>query len=171
MRDLHSLVLYSHCNRATLKLRDQKQLDFEELSAYLSNVSSERDRLAAIISGRAGSSGLGLGAYLRDRMEAIRGTDDDRSRVEKMRKLDTKIKEASKFRERGEYELKSAQLQDAVTGANETSDGFSDQTLQEQAIFQYAKEAELKQMMETLADRQIEFCRSVRSHVYNAGHD
>lgn len=76
-----------------LKLRDQKQLDFEELSDYLSGVTSERDRLAAVISGHAGSTGLGIGAYLKDRVDAIRGADDDRSRVEKMRKLDSKIKE------------------------------------------------------------------------------
>lgn len=87
--------MYSHANRAVLKLRDQKQLDFEELSDYLSGVTSERDRLAAVISGHAGSTGLGLGAYLKDRVDAIRGADDDRSRVEKMRKLDIKIKEAS----------------------------------------------------------------------------
>ena len=93
LQHMHSLLQYSHSNRVTLKLRDQKQLDFEELSAYLSTVSGERDRLAAIISGRAGSSGLGLGAYIRDRVESIRGLDDDRSRVEKMRKLDVKIKE------------------------------------------------------------------------------
>lgn len=87
--------MYSHANRAVLKLRDQKQLDFEELSDYLSGVTSERDRLAAVISGHAGSTGLGIGAYLKDRVDAIRGTDDDRSRVEKMRKLDIKIKEVS----------------------------------------------------------------------------
>lgn len=87
--------MYSHANRAVLKLRDQKQLDFEELSDYLSGVTSERDRLAAVISGHAGSTGLGLGAYLKDRVDAIRGADDDRSRVEKMRKLDIKIKEVS----------------------------------------------------------------------------
>lgn len=78
-----------------MKLRDQKQLDFEELSDYLSGVTAERDRLAAIISGHAGSSGLGIGAYLKDRVDALRGADDDRSRVEKMRKLDVKIKEVS----------------------------------------------------------------------------
>lgn len=78
-----------------LKLRDQKQLDLEELTEYLSGVTAERDRLSAIISGHAGSSGLGLSAYFRDRMDAIRGADDDRSRVEKMRKLDAKIKEVS----------------------------------------------------------------------------
>ena len=90
---LHSLLQYSHANRAVLKLRDQKQMDFEELSEYLSQVTAERDRLAAVISGRAGSTGLGLGAYLRDRVDAIRGADDDRTRVERMRKLDVKIKE------------------------------------------------------------------------------
>lgn len=78
-----------------LKLRDQKQLDLEELTEYLSGVTAERDRLSAIINGHAGSSGLGLSAYLRDKMDAIRGADDDRSRVEKMKKLDAKIKEVS----------------------------------------------------------------------------
>ncbi|KAJ6504419.1 nexin sorting protein [Mycena vulgaris] len=141
---LHSLLTYSHANRAVLKLRDQKQLDFEELSDYLSGVTSERDRLAAIISGHAGSSGLGLGSYLKDRVDALRGADDDRSRVEKMRKLDVKIKE----------------LQDAVTTAHETSDAFSDETLREQTIFQYAKEAEMKEMLGNLADGQIEFYKA-----------
>lgn len=86
-------MTYSNANRAVLKLRDQKQLDFEELSEYLSGVTAERDRLAAIISGHAGSTGLGIGAYIKDRVDALRGADDDRSRVEKMRKLDAKIKE------------------------------------------------------------------------------
>lgn len=78
-----------------LKLRDQKQVELEELSDYLSGVTAERDRLSAIIRGHAGSTGLGLSAYIRDRVDAIRGADDDRSRVEKMRKLDIRIKEAS----------------------------------------------------------------------------
>ncbi|KAF9567044.1 lipid binding protein [Agrocybe pediades] len=141
---LHSLLTYSHANRAVLKLRDQKQLDFEELSDYLSGVTAERDRLAAVISGHAGSTGLGIGAYLKDRVDAIRGADDDRSRVEKMRKLDAKIKE----------------LQDAVTTAHETSDAFSDETLREQTIFQHSKEAEMKEMLGNLADGQIEFYKA-----------
>ncbi|KAJ3754012.1 nexin sorting protein [Lentinula raphanica] len=141
---LHSLLTYSHANRAVLKLRDQKQLDFEELSDYLSGVTAERDRLTAIISGHAGSSGLGLGAYLKDRMESIRGADDDRSRVEKKKKMDAKIKE----------------LQEAVTTAQETSDAFSDETLREQHVFQRAKEAEMKEMLGNLADGQIEFYKT-----------
>lgn len=141
---LHSLLTYSHANRAVLKLRDQKQLDFEELSDYLSGVTQERDRLSAVISGHAGSTGLGLSAYLKDKVDSLRGADDDRSRVEKMRKLDVKIKE----------------LQDAVTTAHETSDAFSDETLREQTIFQYTKEAEMKEMLGNLADGEIEFYQS-----------
>ncbi|KAI0052525.1 lipid binding protein [Auriscalpium vulgare] len=141
---LHSLLSYSHAHKGVLKLRDQKQLDLEELTDYLSGVTAERDRLSAVISGHAGSSGLGIGAYLRDKVDAIRGADDDRSRVEKMRKLDVKIKE----------------LEDAVTTAHETSDAFSDETLREQAIFQYAKEAEMKEMLTNLADGQIELYKS-----------
>ncbi|KAH9898236.1 lipid binding protein [Cubamyces lactineus] len=141
---LHSLLQYSHANRAVLKLRDQKQMDFEELSEYLSAVTAERDRLAAVISGRAGSTGLGLGAYIKDKVDALRGQDDDRARVERMRKLDAKIKE----------------LQDAVTTAHETSDAFSDETLREQKIFQRAKEAEMKEMLGNYADGQIEFYKA-----------
>ncbi|KAH9937303.1 uncharacterized protein B0H18DRAFT_970001 [Fomitopsis serialis] len=141
---LHSLLSYSHANRAVLKLRDQKQMDFEELSDYLSGVTAERDRLAAVISGHAGSTGLGLSAYLKDRVDALRGADDDRSRVEKARKLDTKIKE----------------LQDAVATAHETSDAFSEEVLREQSVFQYSKEAEMKEMLGNLADGQIEFYKA-----------
>lgn len=93
MAHLHSLLTYSHSNRAIIKLRDQKQMDFEELTVYLSNATNERDRLSAVISGHAGSTGLGLGSYLREKVDALRGADDDRGRVEKMRKLDAKIKE------------------------------------------------------------------------------
>lgn len=52
-------------------------------------------------------------------------------------------------------------MQEAVTTAHETSDAFSDETLKEQAIFQRAKEAEMKEMLETLADGQIEMYSSV----------
>ena len=162
---LHSLLSYSHANRAVLKLRDQKQMDFEELSDYLSNVTAERDRLSAVISGHAGSTGLGLGSYLRDKVDSLRGMDDDRSRVEKMRKLDIKIKEVNSiicdlyiFHY---LRLPFSQLQDAVLTAHETSDAFSEETLREQAVFQYAKEAEMKEMFSGLADSQIEFYKAV----------
>jgi len=129
-------------------------------------VTAERDRLAAVISGHAGSTGLGLSAYLRERVDAIRGADDDRSRVEKMRKLDAKIKEVqfcvtfTLVPLTTNHTLSNGQLQDAVTTAHETSDAFSDETLREQIVFQYAKEAEMKEMLGNLADGQIEFYKT-----------
>lgn len=100
---LQSLLAYSQAHKAVLRLRDQKQLDFEELSDYLATVTAERDRLAAMISGHVSSSGMGIGAYLRDKVDALRGADDDRSRVEKMRKLDSRIKEVRSALFSGEH--------------------------------------------------------------------
>lgn len=96
---LQSLISYAQAHKTVLKLRDQKQLDFEELSDYLTSVTAERDRLAAMVQGHVTSSGFGIGAYLRDKVDALRGADDDHSRVEKMRKLDARIKEVSIFRQ------------------------------------------------------------------------
>lgn len=90
----HSLLAYIAAHRATIKLRDQKQLDFEELSGYLSGLVGERDRLAALSNGHT-SAPVGLGTYLRDQVDKIRGTDDIHTRRERMRKMDAKIKEVS----------------------------------------------------------------------------
>ena len=59
--------------------------------------------------------------------------------------------------------VRSRQLQDAVQTAHETSDQFSDETLREQKVFQRAKEAEMKEMLGSYADGQIEFYRAVRN--------
>lgn len=83
----HALLAYSTSFKSVLKLRDQKQLDFEELSHYLSNVSSERDRLAG-----GHGYGLGLGSYLKEKVESLRG-DGDVSKGARLAKLDGKIKE------------------------------------------------------------------------------
>jgi sorting nexin-4 len=52
-----------------------------------------------------------------------------------------------------------------VTTAHETSDAFSDETLKEQAIFQKAKEAEMKDMLGSLADGNIEMYKAVSTEV------
>lgn len=49
-----------------------------------------------------------------------------------------------------------------MTTAHDTSDAFSEETLREQKIFQYAKDAEMKEMFGSLADGQIEFYKAVR---------
>jgi len=88
LEHLHSLLSYSNAFKGVLKLRDQKQLDFEELSSYLSNVVSERDRL----SGGYGY-GLGLTSYFKERLEGLKGGESDMSKAARLQRLDGKIKE------------------------------------------------------------------------------
>ncbi|ORY24374.1 hypothetical protein BCR39DRAFT_472405 [Naematelia encephala] len=135
----HSLLAYTNAHRSVIKLRDQKQLDFEELSAYLSAVVSERDRLAALSNGHSGAP-VGLSTYLRDQVDRIRGTDDVYTRRERMRKLDGRIGE----------------LQEAVTNAHETSTAFSDEVLRENKVFELNKKQEMKELLKTYADGQVE---------------
>jgi len=89
---VHSLLAYSQSVRDVLRLRDQKQVDLEDLSGRLSKLVIERDRLSSLTRGRPGTAPQGLTAYLRDRVDALRGADDDQARYDKMRKLDVKIK-------------------------------------------------------------------------------
>ncbi|KAI5451443.1 intercellular trafficking and secretion [Naganishia albida] len=135
----HSLVQYSQTHKSVIKLRDQKQLDFEELSAYLSAVVAERDRLAALNTGHTAAP-VGISTFLRDKVDQLRGTDDIHTRRERIRKMDIKIKE----------------LQDAVTSAHETSTEFSEEIIKEHNIFELSKQAEMKTMLSAYADGQIE---------------
>ncbi|KAL7003952.1 intercellular trafficking and secretion [Cystobasidiomycetes sp. EMM_F5] len=134
LAQVHSLHQYTHAFRNVLKLRDQKQLDFEDLSAYLSNLSMERDRLA-----NGYSAGTGLGSYFKDKVESLRGGDADLTREGKIRKLDGKIKE----------------LQDAVSAAHDTSVAFDEEVLREHRVFQAAKRTELRDLLLSLADGHI----------------
>lgn len=92
LTQIHALVAYSQAHKSVIKSRDQKQLDFEELSAYLSAVVAERDRMAALNNGHT-SAPVGLTTYLRDQVDKLRGTDDIHTRRERIRKMDGKIKE------------------------------------------------------------------------------
>ncbi len=159
----HSLMQYSQSHRSVIKMRDQKQLDFEELSAYLSAVVAERDRLAALSTGHVGGA-VGLGTYLRDQVDRIRGTDDVHTRRERMRKLDGKIKEVCPGRFLHAccswlITLPDPQLQDAVTTAHEVSTDFNEAILKEHAIFEISKRAEMQEMLGTYADGQVDLYR------------
>jgi hypothetical protein len=57
--------------------------------------------------------------------------------------------------------LSLLQMQEEVTIASETSDAFSDEALKEYTVFQYAKQAEMKDMLANVADGQIEMYRQV----------
>jgi sorting nexin-4 len=55
----------------------------------------------------------------------------------------------------------NGQLQDAVTTAHETSTAFSDEVIKEHDVFELSKQQEMKEMMETYADGQVEMFQRV----------
>ncbi|ORY80271.1 hypothetical protein BCR35DRAFT_279224 [Leucosporidium creatinivorum] len=134
LEHLHSLLAYSASFKSVLKLRDQKQLDFEELSQYLSNVATERDRLAG-----GYGYGMGLGSYFKEKVESLRGGEADGSKEARLIRLDAKIKE----------------LQDAVIHSQDTSQAFNEEVLAEHAVFRLIKRAEMKELLGSFADGQI----------------
>ncbi|EPQ31385.1 uncharacterized protein PFL1_00720 [Pseudozyma flocculosa PF-1] len=146
LSQMHALLSYANSHKSVLKLRDTKQLDFEELTDYLSGVVSERDRLASLSSphgaghGHGGVRGAGIGGYLKDKVDSFRGVDEERTRVERMQRLDGRIKE----------------LQDAVTSAHDTSQAFNNEVFKEHEIFKLAKEQEMRDILSTYAEGQIE---------------
>jgi len=169
LEHVHSLLAYSHAFKGVLKLRDQKQLDFEELSAYLSNVATERDRLAG-----GYGYGMGLGSYFKEKVESLRGGETDMSRAARLHRLDAKIKEVRRRRSSwtrpsraiadvlvfavdkdADAPLLVAQLQDAVLHAQETSSAFNDEVMAEHATFRASKRHEMKLLLGAFADGQI----------------
>ncbi|KIS67864.1 uncharacterized protein UMAG_11290 [Mycosarcoma maydis] len=153
LSQMQALLSYARSHKSVLKLRDTKQVDFEELTDYLSGVVSERDRLASLSSpygaghGHGGVRGAGISGYLKDKVDHLRGVDEERTRVARMQRLDGKIKE----------------LQDAVTSAHDTSQAFNSEVMAEHRIFHLAKEQELKDMLATHANGQIDLYQNLVS--------
>jgi sorting nexin-4 len=52
-------------------------------------------------------------------------------------------------------------LQEAVTTAHETSTAFSDEVIKEHDIFELSKQQEMKEMLGTYADGQVEMFQRV----------
>lgn len=99
LEHLHSLLAYSGAFKSVLKLRDAKQLDFEDLSGYLNGVVVERDRLAG-----GYGYGMGIGSYFKEKVEGLRGGDGG-DKVMRLQKLDGKIKEVSHYLRRSARSL------------------------------------------------------------------
>lgn len=75
-------------DQAVLKLRDQKQVDFEELSEYLQSSLVEREK---ILHPRPGD--YNLTDYVTGKLNEVRGGDADKLRREKILRLNERIRE------------------------------------------------------------------------------
>jgi sorting nexin-4 len=135
LRDLSS---YLSSLRGLLKSRDQKQLDFEALTDYLSRTSHERDLL---------SSPHTSSNFIRNRMEDMRGIDHEQSRKDRLRKLENKIQDLTR-------EVEHSKL---------LSEAFDQEVEREGQEFEKIRGGEMKVTLGELADAKVEFFKKVYS--------
>lgn len=137
---LKDMEAYSGSVKSLLKTREQKQLDFEGLTDYLNKAAFERDTLAS----SPHVSNLSTTAFLRQKIEDVRGVDHEQSRRERQRKLEVQI----------------SRLQTEVEGAKKTSEAFDEEVVKEIQDFERIKAVEFRDALGRLADAQMGFFRS-----------
>ncbi|KAM7193587.1 PX domain containing protein [Naviculisporaceae sp. PSN 640] len=138
---LRDMVAYSGALKNLLKAREQKQLDYEQLTEYLKKSTVERDQLASGSSYGAGSALGGAGGFIRSKIEDVRGVDHEQARRDRQRKLELKIDELTR----------------EVENARNEAEHFADQVVHEVDNFDSVKRLEFKRQFTKLADEHISF--------------
>ncbi|GAB7332067.1 hypothetical protein MBLNU13_g03957t1 [Cladosporium sp. NU13] len=132
---LKDMEAYGLSVKALLKTREQKQLDFEALTDYLTKAAQERDALAS----HGGS--MGASGFLRQKIEDVRGVDHEQARRERQRRLEVQIQ----------------RLQTEVENAKKTSEAFDEEVVKEVGDFERIKAVEFRDALEGLADANVTF--------------
>lgn len=147
---LRDMTAYSAALKGLLKAREQKQLDYEQLTEYLNKSTADRDMLAGAGSGTAhygsyyggaGGALTGAGGFIRSKIEDVRGVDHEQSRRDRQRKLELRIDELTR----------------EVENARNEADNFADMVVKEVQNFEWIKRIEFKRQFGALADAHIEF--------------
>ncbi|KAM3067525.1 intercellular trafficking and secretion [Clarireedia jacksonii] len=139
---LRDMQAYSTAVKNLLKAREQKQLDFEQLTEYLAKSTTDRDVLAS----SHGSSALtGAGGFIRSKIEDVRGVDHEQSRRERLRRLELRIDELTR----------------EVEEAKKTTEAFDEEVVREVADFERIKRVEFKSQLGGLADAHRAFYEGV----------
>ncbi|KAH8596768.1 hypothetical protein B0O99DRAFT_619898 [Bisporella sp. PMI_857] len=135
---LRDMQAYSTAVKNLLKTREQKQLDFEQLTEYLAKATSDHD----VLQSTHGSGGhTGPGGFIRAKIEDVRGVDHEQSRRDRLRRLEVRIHELTK----------------EVEQAKVVSEAFDEEVVREVADFERIKKLEFKTQFGALADAHVEF--------------
>ncbi|KAI7859844.1 hypothetical protein BDC45DRAFT_162866 [Circinella umbellata] len=137
--EVHDYMSYYSVMKGVLKLRDQKQLDFEELSDYLQQTITERERT---LHPRPGdNNAYNITGYFTGKINEVRGADADKIKREKVLRLDDRIRE----------------LQEAIEQTHEVSIAFSEQVKREDDFLARSKSSEMRDALEDYTDSKVEF--------------
>ena len=89
LSNINEYVEYCKSVRLTLKTRDQKQLDTEELETYLeATIQAREETLYPHL-----KSGIQIGGFIKDKFDELKGVDQEKAKKEKIDKLEGRIKE------------------------------------------------------------------------------
>lgn len=130
--DLKDMEHYIESMRQLIKLKDQKQIDYEELNEYLTKSIKEKDDLIA---------GYGGSNFFTNKLEEFAGINQEASRRDKITKLEERI----------------TSLDGELENAKKVADAFEQETLKEINQFESVKAKELKDTLGELADENIKF--------------
>ena len=139
LRDMQAYII---AQKSLLKSREQKQLDFEALTEYLTKAVQDRDALASTPSHSALSSPSG---FIRSKIEDVRGVDHEQSRRERVRKLELHIEKLTRD----------------VEEARRTTEMFDEEVVKEVSDFERIKAVEFGDTLGGLADKYVEFFEGV----------
>ncbi|OXV09930.1 hypothetical protein Egran_02307 [Elaphomyces granulatus] len=146
LRDMEAYILSL---KSLLKTREQKQLDFEALVEYRNKAVSDRDSLASNPPQYHSSNPLtsSPASFIRSKMEDMRGVDHEKSRRERIRKLELRIDELTR----------------EVDSSKTTSEMFDEEVVREVVDFERIKAVEFRDTLGALAEKHIEFYQGVMS--------
>lgn len=133
---LRDMQTYSQSLKNLLKAREQKQLDYEQLTDYLHKSTIERDQL--MVGNLHGSSGPG--SFIRSKIEDVRGVDHEAARRERLRKLELRIEELTL-----EVETTKKQME-----------AFDEEVVREVEDFERIKRVEFKKQLGGLCKANVE---------------
>lgn len=134
---LRDMQAYSSAVKNLLKAREQKQLDFEQLTEYLTKNTSDRDVLAT----SHGGTHSGAGGFIQRKIEDVRGVDPVQSKRERQRRLEIRIEELTR----------------EVEEAKKLTEAFDEEVVREVEDFERIKRIEFKTQFGALADAHVEF--------------
>ncbi|KAI9485525.1 MAG: hypothetical protein EXX96DRAFT_476610 [Benjaminiella poitrasii] len=138
--EIHDAMAYYYSIRDVLKLRDQKQLDFEELSEYLQSTIVEREKTM-----QHQQQGGGVASFITGKINEVRGADVQKLKREKVLRLDERVRE----------------LQEAIKQTFEVSSAFSDQVKKEDKLFSDNKSVEMYDMLKNYTEAKVNFYQDV----------
>lgn len=126
---LKEYIQYCRNAKVTLKSRDQRQLDYEDLSEFLKNHVAEREKIASLRPGQTAN----FSGFIHKKIDDMKGVDQVRAKQSKLVKLDGKIKD----------------LQQEVNASKEISQSFDAHLTKE---FQFFESIKVKDFKKNLLD-------------------